>query len=133
MVKPQELDALSPEERMVVGEADDYDWEHPVAAPPAATPQGRSQFSMRIDPELHRALVLAAQARGVRFSDVVRDALQRYVGGGDAAVGTTILSVGAVRVRTAGDVVLAGPTRGTPAETSDNAPRQAITQVAGGA
>jgi hypothetical protein len=79
-----DFDRLSPEEREVVGDPEDYDWAHPIVPPPAA--RERTQFSMRVEAALYAELLNSAQARGLRFSDVVREALEAYIGRGRKSV-----------------------------------------------
>lgn len=86
------FDHLSAEERAVVGDPEDYDWDLPISAPPAR--RDRSQFSMRVEPKLYGELVDVAQTRGVRFSEVVREALEQYVGRRQPVTATAAYSVG---------------------------------------
>lgn len=60
------FDHLSPEERAVVGDLLDYDWEHPIEAP-APRREARSQFSMRIDPKLYSESAPIAEGARSRF------------------------------------------------------------------
>lgn len=70
---------LSREERSAVGDPADYDWEHPIANV-GRRRSGRSvQFSLRADPVVIDALEKSARARNMTFSEVVRDALRRYL------------------------------------------------------
>lgn len=78
MTHPESFEHLSETEREVVGAPEEYDWDHPIAGGQARTT--RSHFSMRIDPALYDNLASLADLRSVRFSDVVRDALETYLG-----------------------------------------------------
>lgn len=89
------FDHLSQQERDIVGDPGDYDWEHPITPPPAV--RARNQFSMRLDPSLYQQVAELAQARGMNFSDVVREAIIRAVGSTYSTPGQT-LSVGGARI-----------------------------------
>lgn len=133
MTNDRAFDRLSPDERTIVGDPEDYDWEHPVEPPPAERPQGRSQFSMRIDPLLYGELAIAAQSRSMTFSEVVREALERYVGRAPFVPGHGMISFGNATVVMSGTIRLGVLTRGPSAVITgaDVAPH-AITEVATG-
>jgi len=133
MPELQRFDHLSPEERAVVGEPEDYDWEHPIEPEAAVRPHGRSQFSMRIDPVLHSELMVAAQTKGVSFSEVVREALEGFVGRGGVAQGPAMISFSNANVITSGTIRLGTPTRGPSAViTGASAEPESVTGVAAG-
>lgn len=107
------FDHLSSEERAVVGNPEDYAWDDPVVVPPAPL-QARRQFSMRIDPILYAELSRIAGTRGVSFSDVIREALETFLGRRQSGVGTAAYSIGDVKVIVSKDARGwdGGPTRG---------------------
>jgi hypothetical protein len=70
--------ALSPEERAHFGPAEE--WELAGYSPPRARTDEMRQFSLRVPTADLRALRDLAEQRGVRFSVVVRDAIENYVG-----------------------------------------------------
>lgn len=86
------FDDLSSQERDVIGEPADYDWDHPIT-PPRAEPKGRTQFSMRIEAALYTQLADLAASRGLTFSELVRETLSAAVKGGVASPGQG-LSIG---------------------------------------
>ncbi len=110
------FDHLSAQERAVVGDPEDYAWDDPQQVSPAA-PQGRSQFSLRIDPVLYAELAGVAGSRGVSFSDVIREALETFLGRRQAAAGSAAYSIGEVKFVISEDARGWGgaPTRGTDA------------------
>ncbi len=112
------FDHLSPEERAVVGDPQDYDWEHPIEAP-APRREARSQFSMRIDPKLYSEIATIAEGRGAAFTDVVREALEIHVGRRRPAVGRSAFSVARATVFVTEDMQPWGSaTRGSDAEVT---------------
>lgn len=110
------FDHLSAEERAVVGDPEDYAWDDPQQVRPAVRP-ARSHFSLRIDPVLYAELAGVAGARGVSFSDVIREALETFLGRRQAAAGSAAYSIGDVRFIISEDARAWGgaPTRGTDA------------------
>jgi hypothetical protein len=84
--KKQGFDQLSARERSVVGSPDDYEWAHAITLPERARPEV-TQFSLRVDRSLFGELQAIARGRGATFSDVAREALERYAqSGGRPAV-----------------------------------------------
>jgi hypothetical protein len=79
--KRQAFDHLSPRERAVVGDSDDYAWDAAVSLPARERP-AVTQFSLRVDRVLHDGLQALAKERGVTLSDVAREALERFVRAG---------------------------------------------------
>lgn len=92
----ESFEHLTPEERAVVGDPEDYDWDSPIAPPPAR--RDRSHFSVRVDPTLYAELATTAERHGVRFSDVVREALETYVGRRQPLVGNAVYSISGASV-----------------------------------
>lgn len=112
----ERFDHLTPEEKAVVGDPQDYDWDHPIDAP-APRRERRSQFSMRIDPGLYAEIATIADGRGAAFTDVVREALEIYVGRRQPAVGRAAFSVARATVFVSEDMQPWGSaTRGADAE-----------------
>ncbi|CAN5543399.1 hypothetical protein BH20CHL6_BH20CHL6_15910 [soil metagenome] len=107
------FDHLSAEERAVVGDPEDYAWDVPVEAPPTLL-HARSQFSMRIDPVMYAELARIAESRGVSFSDVIREALETFLGRRQPNAGSAAHSIGEVKVIVSKDARGwdGGPTRG---------------------
>jgi hypothetical protein len=84
-VRRQTFNHLTEGERAIVGDPDDYAWADAVKVsrrPGADT----TQFSLRVDVSQMRALEGLAKSRGVTFSEVVRDAISRYLTGTTARV-----------------------------------------------
>lgn len=79
--KQQAFDHLSPEERAVVGEPQDYDWENAVDLPARQRPAA-TQFSLRVEESLLHQLQAIARERGVTVSEVAREALGQFVESG---------------------------------------------------
>lgn len=92
-IPSQSFDHLSQVERRVVGAPEDWGWDDAeVVAPPRRS--GRTQFSLRVEPEIADALAELARVRSLTFSEVVRDALRQYIGaGGQPDIGTAIISM----------------------------------------
>lgn len=88
------FDHLSPEERAVVGDPGDYDWDDQVQPGPPQPRGGRTQFSMRLDQVLYDRIAAIASARGVSFSDIVREALLQTANGVGPARPAQMLSFG---------------------------------------
>ena len=84
------FDHLSDEERAVVGDPSDYDWDGATRLPAAPRPTGKAQFSMRVDPKLYAQIYDLALARGVNFSDLVREALTAFVARGSTESGAMV-------------------------------------------
>ena len=97
MTERQTFQNLSADERAVVGDPEDYAWDSPVTAPPARG-HPRSHFSMRIDPVLYGQVQQSAIARGITFSDAVREALEASVGQRRVTHCDLAFSVGGERV-----------------------------------
>ncbi len=76
----QSFDHLSPQEREVVGEPADYDWDNAIELPARRRKSETAQFSLRVDRDIQDAMARLAQERGMTFSEAARDALRAYVG-----------------------------------------------------
>lgn len=115
MVEKESFDHLSAAERAVVGDPEDYDWEHPIEASPARRKARSAQFSIRADQRVIDALSRVADEQGVSFSDVVREALEGYLEGETATTHlTAVYSVANAKVILHGSRRATwSPTRGT--------------------
>jgi len=80
-VRKQDFDHLSAAERAVVGDPVDYEWENAIELPPRPRPE-TVQFSVRVDRYAYECLQAISRDRRSSFSDVVRDAIARYVRNG---------------------------------------------------
>ncbi len=80
----QNFDHLSPAERAVVGEPDDYDWDAAIQLAPRARPE-MAQFSLRVERQLLEAIQAMAQLRKTSVSDIARGALEQYLATGGMA------------------------------------------------
>ena len=79
--RKQSFDHLSAAERQVVGEPADYAWEDAINLPARARPT-TVQFSLRVDRDVFESLQKLSRERQETFSDVVREAIDRYVRAG---------------------------------------------------
>jgi hypothetical protein len=80
-VRKQDFDHLSAAERAVVGDPVDYDWGNAVVLPARARPE-TVQFSVRVERDAFESLQAISRDRRSSFSDVVREAITRYVRSG---------------------------------------------------
>ena len=79
--EPREsFDHLSPQEREIVGDPADYDWESAIELPARRRRSETAQFSLRVERDIQDALARIAQEQGMSFSEAARDALRAYVG-----------------------------------------------------
>jgi len=76
----QRMDRLSPKERDVAGNPDEYDWDNATELPPRAP--GSTQFSLRVERQLMTSLQELARIRSTTLSTVAREALEQYVASG---------------------------------------------------
>jgi len=90
----QSFDALSSDERAVVGDEDDYDWDHALERAPRVRPE-TVQFSLRVERDLLAQLQRLARQNDKTVSDVAREAMDRYVqAGGRPGVSNLHVSLG---------------------------------------
>jgi hypothetical protein len=88
----QAFDNLSDEERRVVGAPDDYAWDKATVYPARSRPE-TVQFSLRAEQSLVEGLQAIAAQRDETFSEVVREALYRFVqNGGRPALANVLVS-----------------------------------------
>ncbi len=108
------FDHLSPQERAVVGDPSEYDWDDPITPPPAQPKSSRTQFSMRVDQVLFDRISAVAELRGVSFSDVVRQAITDALDDAVAVVPGQLVSFGTAGRIIGADVRTTIWTEGTP-------------------
>lgn len=126
MVERDPFEHLTEAERAVVGDPDDYDWANPVAAEPAPRRRRTTQFSLRADEEIVKELLAMANAQGVTFSELVRDALATYLH--NAEVKTALTGVFSLANANA---IFHGSIRGGWSQTRPSAPATVITARSG--
>lgn len=91
-VKRQDFSKLSAAERKIVGDPEDYDWEHPTRLAAKVRPS-TVQFSLRVEVSLLERLQDLAAACSSTVSEVARDALDRYVeSGGRPSISNVLVS-----------------------------------------
>jgi hypothetical protein len=69
---------LSPREREVVGEPEDYEWDETVELP-ARIRSDMTQFSLRVERALLEGLQALAREQATSLSEIARDALDAYL------------------------------------------------------
>jgi hypothetical protein len=77
-ITKQAFENLSPDERAVVGEPDDYDWAAATTVRASVRPEA-TQFSLRVDRALLDDLRRIAQTNGKTVSEAARESLEQYV------------------------------------------------------